>query len=73
METANELAHTLVRDGVYESLFTEEYATFLMASDGRAASVAQNGEEFFASRSHGPRPRVLRGSYREALEHLSIG
>lgn len=73
MSTAKELTHTLVRDGVYDFYYTDLDTTFLQADDGRAASIAQDERGFFVTRSYGPTPRVLRGSFREALEHLSIG
>lgn len=72
MSTADELTHTLLRDGVYETYYEDVDTTFLQSSDGRAASISQGRGGFFVTRSHGPKPRVFRGSFREALEHLSI-
>lgn len=73
MSTANELAHTLVKDGVYEFLYTDQDTAFLTSLDGREAEVTHTKGEFTAVRKHGPLPREIQGSFREALEHLSIG
>lgn len=72
MSTPLELAHTLIRDGVFDFYYADLDTTFLQADDGRAASIAQDEQGFFVTRSYGPTPRVLRGSFREALEHLSV-
>lgn len=72
MSTPLELAHELIKNGVYESYYADLDTTFLMADDGRAAAISQDGRGFFVTRRHGPLPRVLRGSYQEALEHLSV-
>lgn len=72
MSTPLELAHELIRSGVYESYYADLDTTFLVASDDRRASISQYDNGFFATRSHGPRPRIMHGSYAEALEHLSI-
>ena len=72
MSTPLELAHELIKNGVYESYYADLDTVFLMASDDRRASISQHDNGFFATRSHGPRPRALRGGFREALEHLSV-
>lgn len=72
MSTALELTHTLIRDGVYESYYADMETTYLQSSDGRAASIRHYKGLFTAARNFGPRPRIMHGNFREALEHLSV-
>lgn len=72
MSTPLELTHTLIRDGVYESYYTDGDTTYLHSDDGRRALIRQFKGLFTAARNHGPRPRIMPGNFREALEHLSV-
>lgn len=73
MSTPIEMAHTLIRAGVFDGYHATLETTHLEAEDGRGASITEANGMFATARNYGPRPRISHGNYKEALEHLSIG